>query len=60
METQKKADTLAKELNDVRTELEDIKAAVSFSESNKEDAILEIRRQCRQEVDTLQGLLKGN
>ncbi|XP_063396040.1 rab GTPase-binding effector protein 1-like isoform X2 [Mytilus trossulus] len=58
LETQKKADILAKELNDVRTELEDIKAAVSFSESNKEDAILEIRRQCNQEVDTLQGLLK--
>lgn len=59
METQKKADTLAKELNDVRTELEDIKAAVSFSESNKEDTIEDIRRQCREEVDTLQGLLKG-
>lgn len=59
METQKKANTLAKELNDVRTELEDIKAAVSFSESNKEDTIEDIRRQCREEVDTLQGLLKG-
>lgn len=58
LETQKKADTLAKELNDVRTELEDIKAAVSFSESNKEDTIEDIRRQCREEVDTLQGLLK--
>lgn len=43
----------------MKTELEDIKAAVSFSESNKEDTIEDIRRQCREEVDTLQGLLKG-
>jgi hypothetical protein len=41
------------------TELGDIKTAVAFSESNKEDAIEEIRRQCGQEVESLQQLLKG-
>lgn len=58
LETQKKSDSLEEELNKLKTELGDIKAAVAFSESNKEDAIAEIRRQCRQEVETLQHLLK--
>lgn len=58
VETQKKVQELDKELMNVKTELEEFKAAVAFSESNKEDAIADIRRQCNQEVETLQQLLK--
>ena len=58
LETQKKTETVQEELNKVMTELGDIKTAVAFSESNKEDAIKEIRRQCGQEVESLQQLLK--
>lgn len=58
LETQKKTETVQEELNKVMTELGDIKTAVAFSESNKEDAIEEIRRQCGQEVESLQQLLK--
>ena len=59
LETQKKNDDLEKQLLEVKSELGDIKAAVAFSESNKEAAISDIRRQCQQEVETLQQLLKG-
>ncbi|KAL5016860.1 hypothetical protein ScPMuIL_006449 [Solemya velum] len=57
-ESENKNKSLEEELERVKTELQDIKAAVAFSEENKEFEVGAIRRQCKEEVDTLQSLLK--
>lgn len=45
-------------LNKTKSELEDIKMAVSVSEANKEEEIAKIRQQCQQEIETMQALLR--
>ncbi|XP_053376011.1 rab GTPase-binding effector protein 1-like isoform X2 [Mercenaria mercenaria] len=49
---------LEQELQETKSELEDIKTAVAVSEANKEEEIAKIRRQCDQEIQTMQALLK--
>ena len=41
------------------SELNDIKTAVAVSEMNKEEDIAKIPKQCQQEIETMQGLLRG-
>ena len=50
---------LEQELKETKGELEDIKTAVAVSEANKEEEIAKVRRQCDQEIQTMQALLKG-
>ena len=45
--------------NESLTELNDIKTAVAVSENNKEEEIGKIRKQCEQEIETMQALLRG-
>ncbi|XP_052800811.1 rab GTPase-binding effector protein 1-like isoform X1 [Mya arenaria] len=49
---------MSEELVLARGELADINAAVSISETNKEEEISKIRQQCQQEVETMQALLR--
>ncbi|XP_060582022.1 rab GTPase-binding effector protein 1-like [Ruditapes philippinarum] len=49
---------LEQELKETKSELEDIKTAVAVSEANKEEEIAKVRRQCEQEIQTMQALLK--
>ncbi|OWF53312.1 Rab GTPase-binding effector protein 1 [Mizuhopecten yessoensis] len=57
-ESQEIAITLQEELEKVKGELEGIKTAVAYSESNKQDEIASIHKQCQQEVASLQHLMK--
>lgn len=52
------AKKLQEDLDKVKGELESIKTAVAYSESNKQDEIASIHEQCQQEVASLQHLMK--
>ncbi|XP_060079265.1 rab GTPase-binding effector protein 1-like [Ylistrum balloti] len=57
-ESQDIAKKLQEDLDRVKGELEGIKTAVAYSESNKQDEIASIHEQCQQEVASLQHLMK--
>jgi chromosome segregation ATPase len=57
--TESELNSVRDELERLTGELEGIKTAVAYSESNKEDEIEAIRRQCKEEIETLQSLLNG-
>ncbi|XP_033747222.1 rab GTPase-binding effector protein 1-like [Pecten maximus] len=57
-ESQNIAKKLQEDLDKVGGELESIKTAVAYSESNKQDEIASIHEQCQQEVASLQHLMK--
>ncbi|XP_061189637.1 rab GTPase-binding effector protein 1-like isoform X3 [Saccostrea echinata] len=56
-ETESELSSVTEELERLRGELEGIKTAVAYSESNKQDEIEAIRRQCKEEIETLQSFL---
>ncbi|XP_022339951.1 rab GTPase-binding effector protein 1-like isoform X2 [Crassostrea virginica] len=56
-ETESELKTVKEEYERLKGEMEGIKTAVAYSESNRQDEIEAIRRQCKEEIDTLQSLL---
>lgn len=58
-ETESELKTVKEEYERLKGEMEGIKTAVAYSESNRQDEIEAMRRQCKEEIDTLQSLLNG-
>lgn len=54
-----KNNSLLLDLKKLQSELEDLKAAAAVSEENKHDEVEDIRRQCQQEIASLQSIMKG-
>ncbi|GAB1603833.1 GTPase-binding effector 1-like isoform X2 [Argonauta hians] len=46
------------DLKKLQSELEDLKAAAAVSEENKQDEVEDIRRQCQEEIASLQSIMK--
>lgn len=57
--TESELKLVKEEYERLKGEMEGIKTAVAYSESNRQDEIEAIRRQCKEEIDTLQSLLNG-
>lgn len=57
--TESELKSVKEEYERLKGEMEGIKTAVAYSESNRQDEIEAIRRQCKEEIDTLQSLLNG-
>lgn len=55
--TESELKSVKEEYERLKGEMEGIKTAVAYSESNRQDEIEAIRRQCKEEIDTLQSLL---
>lgn len=53
-----KNNSLMLDLKKLQSELEDLKAAAAVSEENKHDEVEDIRRQCQQEIASLQSIMK--
>lgn len=53
-----KNNSLLLDLKKLQSELEDLKAAAAVSEENKHDEVEDIRRQCQQEIASLQSIMK--
>lgn len=56
---EEKAKDLELKVENLDSELQGIKAAVQLSETSKEDEIENLRRDCQQEVASLQRLMSG-
>lgn len=57
--TESELKSVKEEYERLKGEMEGMKTAVAYSESNRQDEIEAIRRQCKEEIDTLQSLLNG-
>ncbi|CAI9741391.1 GTPase-binding effector 1-like isoform X2 [Octopus vulgaris] len=53
-----KNNSLLIDLKKLQSELEDLKAAAAVSEENKQDEVEDIRRQCQEEIASLQSIMK--
>ena len=54
-----KSDELNEQNKRLQQEIDDTKTAAALSEATKEDYVLEIRRQCDEEIKSLQIIMKG-